>query len=738
MSVTSELLSKYEIHARPGQKVLCPECGKKTFSTTLPDTFGKCWHPSCNFKLTSGKSYSNSNGPAATVQSLQTNNDHLESAIEDGDQRTPATEPVTGCTLEHYAEMKKLPIDFLRSLQLKDKNHGKLRRVVIPYLDLNGNPLTERYRLALRKSGTSDDRFSWKSGSHLALYGLWRLRGYDDISYIVLVEGESDCHTLWHHDIPALGIPGAKTWKKEWDTLLESYSVVYVIAEPDSGGRALVERMRTTAFMERIKIIDLDTFGDPSELHCADPSMFQQKWNKAVEKSIVLAEVLSEMDQARAAELWKECGELASVPDLLSSFVSDLRALGYVGDTRTAKIIFLAVVSRVFDRPVSVVVKGQSSAGKSFTVESTLKFFPESAFYLLTSMSGKGLAYLEEPLAHRILIVFESAGASNEDASYLLRTLLSEGQVRHLTVMKSNTGMHPKTLQITGPTGYITTTTSASLHAENETRVLSVPIDDTKEQTRAIVESVFIGQTSVSVDPSWHALHEWLAMIPPAVTIPFAADLAQRLSDWAVRMRRDAKTLKTLIQAHALLHKASRPTLPDGSVEATLADYRAVYFLVQDIMSEGAGQAVSPTIRETVGAVKMLLSDDCSEVNAKAVAEVLGLDKSSNSRRIKRALADGYLVNSEEKKGKPMRLVIGDSLPEDHAALPHPDELLGCAVAGNQPQVLPDIPPPEQTWPTEVNVNELNERLSINRDEWKSLFDQADGSESSDESASSS
>jgi hypothetical protein len=31
----------------------------------------------------------------------------------------------------------------------------------------------------------------------------------------VLVEGERDCHTLWHHGVEALGISGASNFKEE-------------------------------------------------------------------------------------------------------------------------------------------------------------------------------------------------------------------------------------------------------------------------------------------------------------------------------------------------------------------------------------------------------------------------------------------------------------------------------------------------------------------------------------------
>jgi hypothetical protein len=49
---------------------------------------------------------------------------------------------------------------------------------------------------------------------------------------VVLVEGESDCHTLWFHGIPALGIPGAANWREERDARhLDGFETIYIIVE---------------------------------------------------------------------------------------------------------------------------------------------------------------------------------------------------------------------------------------------------------------------------------------------------------------------------------------------------------------------------------------------------------------------------------------------------------------------------------------------------------------------------
>jgi hypothetical protein len=75
-----------------------------------------------------------------------------------------------------------------------------------------------------------------------------------------------------------------------------------------------------------------------------------------------------------------------------------LLAQGVVGEERAVKLLYLVLTTRFLPRPVSAVVKGPSSAGKSFVVERVLSLFPESAYYWLTAMSERLLAYDEEPI----------------------------------------------------------------------------------------------------------------------------------------------------------------------------------------------------------------------------------------------------------------------------------------------------------------------------------------------------
>jgi hypothetical protein len=114
-------------------------------------------------------------------------------------------------------------------------------------------------------------------------------------------------------------------------------------------------------------------------------------------------------------------------------------------------ILYLALRSRRLDRPVSVAVKGPSSGGKSYVVERVLGYFPERAYYALTAMSEKTLAYSEESIRHRFLVLYEAAGMNGDFQTYLIRSLLSEGRLRYETIEKTSEGLKPRLIEREGP-----------------------------------------------------------------------------------------------------------------------------------------------------------------------------------------------------------------------------------------------------------------------------------------------
>jgi hypothetical protein len=577
-----------------------------------------------------------------------------------------ATAQPAGLTLEQYAAAKALPVDFLRECGLSNMVLAGRPAVRIPYLGPGGEQLAVRFHIA-----PGGDYFRWKSASKPCLYGLNRIAGARAVGHVMLVEGEANVHVLRHHGIPAVGLPGGVDWREDRDAgYFDGINTIYVVAEPDK-----VEQVRSwlrqSAIRARARLLELPA-KEPSAMHAANPTEFGRAWQVALLGAIPWAAVEERERAEERQEAWELCADLACSEDILAEFGQTLATVGLVGERRIAKLLYLIVTSRLLDHPVSVAVKGPSAGGKSFTVESVLKFFPAEAFYALTGMSDRGLAYSTEPLKHRFLVIYEAPGMASEFLSYLIRSLLSEGRLRYETA--------GKLIEREGPTGLITTTTGLRLHPENETRMLSLTVTDTEEQTAAVL--LALANRGAHADLSrWHALQTYLDASICEVVIPYATTLAKMVAPVAIRLRRDFKTLLTLISAHALLHQASRRKDGDGRLLAELADYRAVHELVADLVAEGAEVTVKPEVRETVSAVADLLAAGRTEVRQDEIKNVLKLDKSVVSRRVAAAMEAGVLRNLEDRKGRPARLVLGDPLPEEIEILPRPERLHGCSGA---------------------------------------------------------
>jgi hypothetical protein len=577
-----------------------------------------------------------------------------------------------GITLAEYAEAKRLPESFLTRLGVGQFSYQKKLALRIPYLDASRKEVAVRFRIGVACDGSGGSKFRWRKGDKPCPYGLWRLSDARAANFVVLCEGESDAQTLWHHGFPALAIPGASTWREEWSEHLAGIATIYAVIEPDQGGQAMLAWLAKSGIRDRVHLLRLDGCKDPSGLHVADPDGFSAAFRVAMSAATSWADHERVLAEERRREAWEQCHDIASKPRILDAFAEDLRRRGLAGETDAAKLLYLAITSRLFDRPVSVAVKGPSGGGKSYLTEQVLSFFPAEAYHALSAMSERALVYSAEPLSHRMLVIYEAAGIQGDFGTYLIRSLLSEGRVRYETVEATDEGWRPRLLEREGPTGLIVTTTAASLHPENETRLLSILVTDTPEQTSAVFRALATEEAVGSaVDlEAWRSFQVWLQTGTCDVTIPYGEVLADLMFPVAVRLRRDFGALLTLVRAHALLHQASRSRDERGRIVATLEDYDVVRELVQPLIAHGSEAAVSATMRETVEVVQDVYDTAGTEVQLVVVAKSLGIDKSAASRRVKAALNVGYLHNREERSRRPMRLVPGEPLPDGVELLP--------------------------------------------------------------------
>ena len=196
-------------------------------------------------------------------------------------------------TLDDYARAKGIDVDFLKSLGLSQFTYDGKPAVRIPYFGAGGEEIAVRFRIALE-----GDRFRWKAGTKPCLYGLNRLADAQKAGMVVLVEGESDCHTLWSHGIPALGIPGAANWREERDARhLEGIDTIYVVIEPDRGGDSCPAWLSRSTIRHRVKLISLPV-KDPSALHLQDTNGFKEVLERGAPRCGAV-EAASEQDRCK-------------------------------------------------------------------------------------------------------------------------------------------------------------------------------------------------------------------------------------------------------------------------------------------------------------------------------------------------------------------------------------------------------------------------------------------------------
>jgi putative DNA primase/helicase len=199
----------------------------------------------------------------------------------------PKKEHIPGTmTLERLAEKKALPEQWLRDQYgLRNGSNAKYGKYIsIPYWAADKKPLNLGRLRPHEKASTG---MIWKYGAKPTLYGLWFLPRIKELGWTVLVEGESDCWTLWHHKLPCLGIPGADMIGKIEPAHVAGLRRVFVFLEPDRGGVTFKEkipaRLKEIEYTGEICFLSLADYEDPSDLHVkGGPEEFDRVFKAAL------------------------------------------------------------------------------------------------------------------------------------------------------------------------------------------------------------------------------------------------------------------------------------------------------------------------------------------------------------------------------------------------------------------------------------------------------------------------
>ncbi len=209
----------------------------------------------------------------------------MRDLFEDRGQKKGSSEEISVATL---AADKGLPPEFLRKFAKKIPGKPVLKIIY----KLEDGTLAPRQRLRTTLSAGEGSRWTKGQGKPVP-YGLWRREEAQEAGYLVLVEGESDSWTLWFHEIPGLGIPGANMTRALHAEHVRDIEKVFIIREPDEGGEAfvagLLERFSSwkswRGKLFEVPLHQLTGCKDVNVLHKKDVHGFKAAFQNALENA---------------------------------------------------------------------------------------------------------------------------------------------------------------------------------------------------------------------------------------------------------------------------------------------------------------------------------------------------------------------------------------------------------------------------------------------------------------------
>jgi hypothetical protein len=260
--------------------------------------------------------------------------------------------------------------------------------------------------------------------------------------------------------------------------------------------------------------------------------------------------------------------QIASDPQLFKDRIEMVSRLGVIGERRNIGTYMVVIDSSLLpmgtsgSEALAAKNSGPQGSGKSHPLFTTMKLYPKSAYYLITSGSAKSLYNLNDGLKHKALILTEalqlqSGRQGDNELAYSIRTLVSEGRLKY-----QYTGFIGKkkvtiVQELKGPTSLLTTTIHGKLEEQLEDRLITIHPNTTAEQTRDIISRTaeMASGAGDGVDQgtldAWKLFYKSLESVP--VVIPYAANIAafiNRTGSLPIASRRAFKRVLATIKTH--------------------------------------------------------------------------------------------------------------------------------------------------------------------------------------------
>ena len=325
----------------------------------------------------------------------------------------------------------------------------------------------------------------------------------------------------------------------------------------------------------------------------------------------------------------------------------------------------------------SVFVKGASSAGKNFLTDTILSLFPQTTMENLTSASLRSWNYLGDQLQHKIVYVAER----NQQAGQVhpIRLLISEKELIHWVTVKHDGHFVQEKHVTKGPIAAISTTTRDTVEVDDETRHISVWMDESPEQTTRIARAALMEGKSLTDEEveAWHRIQTLLekrAEIPIEFPDWFAA-MSELVRNDDIRIRRYFKAFLQACRVVALIRsfrRAEEQLQQEERITVRFSDFAIAALIFNPVFAQSLDNAKEQDVQTQQHVRRISARNDGKAVSASELALEMAISDDKAYRLLRDAAASGTIVRANDSTQTNLKLY----LPSTKCAfLPDPEEL---------------------------------------------------------------
>jgi hypothetical protein len=372
-------------------------------------------------------------------------------------------------------------------------------------------------------------------------------------------------------------------------------------------------------------------------------------------------------------------------PELIRRIGEDIAAVGVAGEAKLALTVYLIGTSRKLPSPLSSIIIGPSSSGKTFTIETVGTMMPDEETIFATSMSREAMYHMQADALKNALIVAGERSHRNDpeqfDSGKPLREMIGTGRLTKLIAVRNEDGeIETRLIVQDGPISHLETTTKEQIHEEDRNRNLLLHTDETEEQTEAVLTRLAecgAGEAPCENVRAVLEVHHTLQRLlePTPVVIPYATDLVKLFPKGRVEARRAFSQLVSMVKVLTLLHQYQRSKDGKGRLIATKEDYLVAYDLLAEPLGYLLGGNLSEATKRFFDRLKKAFAGH-DQFTSSEVRRVETTSKSAVNSWLGELREAGLVAKIVEAKGKPtVWKLTGREVPASQAVLPKPEEV---------------------------------------------------------------